>query len=568
MSIPQCRRRSGVLTRSVVLAAGLLVCASGMGSAQLLSPPSGKKSAFGSDTAKRVAVTAPDSPRASLSAFLELTNAADFAGAAQYLDLSDAQRAERGAGAQLARELAVVLERYLTIDLDAVSGASLGDTLNGLPVGVQQLGAIPGPHNRRDPVRLVRVAPGAGGRGAARWAFSRSTVERIPGWYDRLPDRWTLEHLPAPLLENGPLGIRWWQWLALPVLLVVSWGLGMLLGRVVRALLGWMGRRAGSKWTERLISDLHGPFTLAALLVVALGLLPWLSLDAGANHTIHRIISAVVMVAVFWGLWRAVDVWREVMTDAAWARTSATSRGLLSLIARATKIAVVVLGVVAVLSAVGYPVAALLGGLGLGGLAFALAAQKTLENLFGAVSIGADRLFREGDLVTIDGVTGVVEAIGLRSTRIRTPERTIVSMPNAKIAATKIETFAPRDQIRFATVLQLVYETTAAQMRAVIDGVAATLTADPRVLSDTIRVFFLQFGALSLDIQVMALFQTTEISEFQRLRQDVLLRIMDIVERAGTQFAFPTQTLHIPSLPSSIAAEPPRPDGTPEPGPS
>ena len=223
---------------------------------------------------------------------------------------------------------------------------------------------------------------------------------------------------------------------------------------------------------------------------------------------------------------------------------------------------IAVTGIVAVLATLGYPVAALLGGLGLGGLAFALAAQKTLENLFGAVSIGADHLFREGDTVTIDGVTGTVEAIGLRSTRIRTPERTLVSMPNGKIADARIESFAPRDRIRLACLLQLVYDTTAAQMRTVIAGVDQVLRSEPRVAPDTIAVFFLQLGASSPDVQVIASFQTTDMSEFQRIRQDVLLRFMDVVERAGTQFAFPTQTVHIASLPSGDAdALRPRADG-------
>lgn len=557
MSIRWWRRRGLVSEWMAVLAAGLLLCGASAGRAQLLPLASGGKAAA-SDTSKRGSVTAPDSPRASLSAFLELAGSGDFRDAAQYLDLSETQRATPGEGAQLARELSVVLDRYIAIDLDAVSGASLGDTLSGLPVGVQQLGAVPGPHDRRDPVRLVRQVRAVSGSGAAhgtaRWVFSRSTVEHIHGWYDRLPDRWTLEHLPAALLVAGPLGIRWWQWLALPLLLVVSWGLGTVLGRVARGILGLLARRSASRWNERLIRELHGPFTLAAMMVVALGLLPWLSLDAGANHTIHTLIHALLVVALFWGLWRLVDAWREVMTEAGWARTSRTSSGLLALIARSAKAAVAVLGVVAVLAALGYPVAALLGGLGLGGLAFALAAQKTLENLFGAVSIGADRLFREGDTVTIEGVTGVVETIGLRSTRIRTPERTIVSMPNATIADAKIETFAPRDRMRFAAVLPLVYGTTAAQMRAVIGGVDAALRAAPRVAPETIAVFLLQLGPSSLDVQVVALFQTTEAAEFQRLRQDALLRIMDAVERAGTRFALPTQTVHIASLPAARVA--------------
>jgi MscS family membrane protein len=558
----QCVRRQRWVPawiRVGLFAAGLALLASGAGSAQVFPLALGKKPAV-TDTSKRAGNTAPDSPRAALSAFLELTNAGDFSDAAQYLDFS---ASERESGAHLARELSVVLDRYIDIDLDAVSGASHGDTTARLPDGAQQIGTVPGSHNRRDPVRLTRVTRA----GVGRWVFSRSTVERIPGWYDQLPDRWTLEHLPSRLLNAGPLGIRWWQWLAMPLLVLVSWGLGTVIGRLARALVGLVGRRAKSKWSERLLRELHGPFALGAMMVVALGLLPWLSLDARANQKIGTIINAVLVIALFWALWRMVDGWRQVTVEEGWAQTSTTSRGLLSLMSRAAKAAVAVIGIVAVLATLGYPVAALLGGLGLGGLAFALAAQKTLENLFGAVSIGADRLFREGDTVTIEGVNGIVEAIGLRSTRIRTPERTIVSMPNGKVADAKIEAFAPRDRIRFTGVLQLVYDTTAAQMRAVIAGTEQVLRSEPKVAPDTIGVFFLQLSPSSLDVQVIAAFQTTNGSEFQRIRQDVLLRIMDAVERAGTRFAFPTQTVHIASLPPAPVSTP-AVDAAPMPPPS
>ena len=555
--------------RRMTLAVVLCVAVSPPGASQVLQQLLGKKPA--TDTTKPVSVTAPDSPRASVSAFLEYAQAGDFARAAQFLDVPEGERA---GAAQLARELSIVLDRYVYIDLDAISGAPLGDTTSGMPAGVQQIGVIPGPRGRVDPVRLVRqtragagAAAGAGvGAGPARWVFSRSTVVDIPRWYQQLPDRWTLEHLPPWLLGAGPLGILWWQWLGLLLVLAVSFVAGMLLGRLARGALGVLARRTRTHWDDDISAALRGPFRLAAMLVIALLLLPWLSLSANVSRHVDTVVTAGFTIALFWALWRAVDVWRQVVSVSGWAMHS-TSRGLLTLVSRLAKMVVGIFGFVSLLATLGYPVAAIIGGLGIGGLAVALAAQKTLENLFGAFAIGGDRLFREGDLVTIDTITGTVESIGLRSIRIRTADRSVVSMPNAKVADSRIETFAPRDRIRFACVLALVYDTTADQMRAVVRGVEALLKAEKRVAADTVAVFFLQLNTSSLDVQVAAQVLTTDGGEFQRIRQELLLAIMDVVERAGTSFAFPTQTVQLesPLAASSLGATAPGDASSPTP---
>jgi len=536
---------SAMLVRAA-LACALCLALPRAASAQLIQQLLGKKAAA-ADTGKQVSVTAPDSPRASLSAFLAYAQAGDYTRAAQYLDVPEAERAQ---SKQLAREFSIVLDRYVYIDLDAISGASLGDTTAGTPQGMQQIGTIPGPGGRSDPVRLVRQARG----GEVRWVFSRSTVANIPKWYHQLPDRWTLEHLPSWLLGTGPLGILWWQWLALLLVLVVSFAIGMLLGRLARGALGILAKRTKTHWDDGISTALRGPFRLAAMLVVVLFLLPWLSLNANVSRHVGTLVNAGFTIALFWALWRVIDIWRQVMSVSGWAMHS-TSRGLLTLVSRLSKMVIGIFGFVSLLATLGYPVAAIIGGLGIGGLAVALAAQKTLENLFGAFAIGGDRLFREGDLVTIDTVTGTVESIGLRSIRIRTADRSVVSMPNAKVADSRIETFAPRDRIRFACVLALVYETTADQMRTVITEVETMLKGEKRVGPESVAVFFLQLNTSSLDIQVLAQVLTTDGNEFNNIRQDLLLKIMDVVQRSGTSFAFPTQTVQLEPPPAGATTD-------------
>jgi MscS family membrane protein len=212
---------------------------------------------------------------------------------------------------------------------------------------------------------------------------------------------------------------------------------------------------------------------------------------------------------------------------------------------------VVIASIVALLSELGYSVTSLVAGLGIGGLAVALAARSTLENLFGAFSIGADQPFREGDFVKVEDFTGTVEAIGLRSTRIRTLDRTVITLPNGKLADTKVESFAERDRIRLACDLGLVYGTTAAQMRQILAGVERVLRDQPKIFPDAITVRFKELGASALTIEVMAWFLTKDFAEFQAIRQEVLLQFMAVVEGCGSSFAFPTQTVHVVGEPAA-----------------
>ena len=537
------RRGVGRLAR-LALCAALAAGSARAAPAQLLRPrPAPAVPDTAADTSRGAEATAPGSPRAALSAYFDDAGRGDWAQAAEWLDLPDSLRA---AGPRLARDLKIVLDHYVWIDLDEVSGEPAGDTTDGLSRNVEQVAMIPAPGGQHEPVRLVRITRG----GTGRWLVSRATVERIPRWYDALPDRWALEHLPPVLLRSGPLAILWWQWLALPLLVAAAWGLGAALGRLARAVLERMARRTSVTWDDDLVVRLAGPLTMLAGLMVAEILLPFLSLDALPRARIEKLASALFFIAVFWAFWRLVDVARGVVSRRRWALQSGASRSLLPLAARVTKVAVVAVGAVAILSLLGYPVASLIAGLGLGGLVIALAAQKTVENLFGAFSLGVDQPFREGDFVRIEDFVGTVEAIGLRSTRVRTLDRTIISLPNGKLADSRIESFAVRDRIRLACVIGLVYDTTAAQLRAVLDGFERVLRGHARIWPDSITVRFMQFGASSLDVQVMAWFRTSDYDEFQLIRQEVLLQFMEVVEAAGSSFAFPTQTLHVASLPS------------------
>jgi MscS family membrane protein len=352
--------------------------------------------------------------------------------------------------------------------------------------------------------------------------------------------------MPEPLLVMGPGGLALWQWIGVAVLVIVAY----LIGRFGAWLFTWIGTRVAGRTStsidDELLTRLRSPLRmLASIGVMRVGVIP-LELPPPAARMSISILLFLFALALVWGALRSIDVMSAHLGRAAWALERPSTRALVGLIGRIAKVLIVVIAGIGFLSGIGLPVASLLAGLGIGGIALAFGAQKTVENLFGTVSIGVDRPFREGDFIKVeDNVQGTVETVGLRSTRIRTLDRTIVTLPNGRLSDMRIETYALRDRIRLFTVLNLVYSTTSAQMQQVLEGLEAVLRKHPHIWQDEITVRFMQLGNSSLDVEVMAWFMTTDFNQFRIMRQEVLLGFMQVVEAAGTSFAFPTRTIHM-----------------------
>jgi MscS family membrane protein len=500
------------------------------------------------------AAEAPDSPRASVRKFVELTAVeGDYKAAARYLQLGPG---EANRGPELARRLRAVLERNLGIDIDTLSPEAEGNVDDGLPPGVDKLGDLPAGHGR-DPVFLVRAHDEDG----SYWAFSPQTVSRIDGWYDALPDRWVRDRIPEPLQRYGPGGLMWWQWLAMPALAFLALVLGRGLGAITRAVLFRLTARTKTQWDERLLEKVLPSVSLLWAVAVAAALVPWLALLPSAERVTRGLLSGIATVAVFWALWRSVDVWATFLGTRPGVTDNPSARSLLSLLRNFAKAFVAVGGLLATLAAFGYPVTTVVAGLGIGGVALAFGAQKTIENLFGSVALAVDQPLRVGDFVKIQDFVGTVERIGMRSTQIRTLDRTLITLPNGNLADMRIEDYGARDRIRLSCTIGVVYGTTAAQMLKILAGMEKVLRDHPRIWPDTVVVRFVSFGASSLDIEVMAWFRTTDYNVFRDCQQDALLGFMRVVEAEGSSFAFPTRTVHLvtePAPPAGPAPSPPR----------
>jgi MscS family membrane protein len=298
-------------------------------------------------------------------------------------------------------------------------------------------------------------------------------------------------------------------------------------------------------WDDLLLEHLRGPFRLWAASLAIGPLLSLLDLNARVDGFFTSLTRGLVLLSIFWGLLRIIRLAQDRVANAARATGQGTqARTLVPLLGNFLRVTLAIVAMLVALAQFGYPVGTLLAGLGIGGIAVALAAQKTVEHLFGSVSLAADKAFRVGDWVRAGASEGAVERIGLRSTSIRTVDRTVVRIPNGRLADERIETFGERDRILLRTDIDLTYETTPEQLERIRDALEAALRAHPLVFADVIRVHVVGFTESAIRLNVIAWFLTTDWQEFLLIRHHMLIIFMRVIRDQGSSFAFPSRTIY------------------------
>jgi MscS family membrane protein len=255
-----------------------------------------------------------------------------------------------------------------------------------------------------------------------------------------------------------------------------------------------------------------------------------------------------VLVAVVLSAYRLTDVIADQMGIRAENTESKLDDQLVPLVRRALKIVVIVAGLLVLLQNFDVNVGSLVAGLGIGGVAVALAAKDTIANFFGSLMIFVDRPFQIGDWVKIGDAEGIVEEVGFRSTRVRTFYNSLVTVPNAHFTEAAIDNMGLREYRRYSTVLNLTYDTTPQQMEAFVEGIRAIVLANPTTRKDYYEIHFSNFGAHSLDVMVYIFFKVASWTEELEQRHNVLMEILRLASNLGVEFAFPTQTLHVQAL--------------------
>lgn len=479
-----------------------------------------------------------ESPRGTVLGFIKAAGAESYERAAQYLDVRRTPRAAE----ELALQLKAILDRRLSAaDVDPLSAKPEGSLDDDLPPNLERVGEVKGSEGPVE-IQLERVSRGAG---PPIWLFSAKTLKAVPTLYEDIRPFWFERYMPKEVREFRFLDILLWQWIALvlviPIVLGLTWVLSRLLFWALRPLLFRLtGERADAH-----LAKVTAPARLLTL-TLAIGL--WLSVTSLPLLTRYfwaRVAAVAGIVGLTWLLVRLVDIIAELTQTHLRHLDQPPRIAVARLVRRLIKVIVVFLGALVLLYLGNLDLTAALAGLGIGGIAVALAAQKTLENVIGGLSLIFDRAVCVGDFLKVGDASGTVDSIGLRSTRIRTPDRTILSVPNGQIANVSIETISARDMFWFHHFLGLRYQTTPAQLRAVVDGIVRQLGGHPAVDPESVRAKFFRFGPSSLDIEVVAYIVAKDWTQFLEIQQELLLGIMEVVEHADTAIALPSQTLHL-----------------------
>ena len=376
------------------------------------------------------------------------------------------------------------------------------------------------------------------------WLFSSESLREVPRLYNEVEPTWVEQYVPEPLRTWRWLSIPLYQWiqglLGLPLIV----GMASILTRILQALLRPLLRRLTHELDDRRLAIVAWPLRLQVVAFLVYGTSRYGASVVSRGFWASVAITLTVL-AVMWLLVRLGDVITDLWTRRLLHLNRSVDIMLVRLINRLGKVAVVTVSGLLLLHLSGVNLTAVLTGLGLGGIAVAFAAQKTLENLFGGIMVISDKPIQVGDFCRAGEFLGVVEDIGLRSTRLRTPERTIVSIPNGQLAAMSLENFTLRDRIRFRHTIGLRHETAADQLRYVLAEMRRLLYEHCKVDSTDARVRFVGFGSSSLDVEILAYVLTSDYALFLAIQEDLLLRIMDIIEASGTSVAFPSQTTYV-----------------------
>ena len=446
----------------------------------------------------------------------------------------------RGPDAEaLASQLAAVIDRRLPARLNEISDNPEGSRQDPLNPDEDLIGVIQ-TENGNLGILVERVDRGKAGKV---WLFSGKTLAWIPEAFQELSESALERFLPEFMVRARVLQIPLFEWVAVFVGMPFLYLLTGQLNRILSLAAGIVRRRLSRNPALPNPRVLRPPFRLLLLALTIRWLVSKAPLPLLARQFWSTTALMIVVVACMWLLMLLNERGERSLVTRRRSLSGATSA--LRLVRRLIDGLILFAGLLFTLQYFGINLTATLAGLGVGGIAVALAAQKTLENVIAGVSLIADQAVRVGDVLNLGDIQGTVEEVGLRSTRIRTVGRTVVSLPNGQIANMRLETLSLRDRFLFQPVVGLRYETTPVQLRSLIAGVRTLISGHDNVDIASVRVRFVRFGASSLDVEIFAYLFASDWNNFLEIQEELLYGIMDIVQKAGASMAFPSQTLYL-----------------------
>jgi MscS family membrane protein len=481
-------------------------------------------------------------PQGTVNGFIKAIGDQNYLRASQYFVLSKRLYRKTAERIRIAKTFQQLLDQGGNLSPSSIiSNKEIGRTDDDLATGVDHVGSI----TTGKSVIELYVENQSDDSQPALWLFSAETVESILS-ADITGEKTFLDRvLPTVLKErklgNVPIG----HWTVVVIMTVLSYLLSRLLVFLIGLLVQKVWKKAATEQGNAIIEALTLPLHMYLTVILFVAFTQRMGISIIVRQRFSIIIITISILAFLILLWRMTDF------VSMFARSRMSRKGRISAISailflsRTTKVAIVVIGVIALLGIIGVDVTAGLAALGIGGIALALGAQKTIENFVGSVSLIADQPLRVGDYCRVDDIKGTVESIGMRSTTLRTAARSIVTIPNGQLSASKIENYAHRDRFIFNPIFNFRMETSPDQMRYLLVELRSLLYAHPAVLNSTPTVRFTGITADALKVEITAYIQAINVETSQEVQEDLLLRMMDIIEKSGTSLAYPSQTLYM-----------------------
>ena len=514
-------------------------------------PTAGLGQSLGTVVAPASAKAAPDAgqpdplkrntPRSATYAFLEAIHNGNYELAAQYLDLRRTRPISQGP--ELAKQLGLVLDRNSQFVVGRLNNEPTGNLTDGLAPNLEKLEEF-AVNAQTITLYLQRETSGD----QQIWLVSPESVSHIPQLAAAITESPIEKRLPEPLVKYRVFGAPLWIWLALLLAGGIIAAVSRSLARAFLVLVRPVAHRYSKKLHVSHLGAAIEPTRRIVAVTLLRAFIEFIGPPALVRDALLKFLALLFIWAIAELLMVVVDVVADTITARLDLRQRAVSYSALPLMARSVKIMIGFLALLAVIGAWGYNINAVLAGLGVGGIAVALAAQKTIENLFGGVSVISDKPVLVGDFCQFGGQVGTVVDIGLRSTRIRTLDRTIVTVPNSSFSTMTLENFAKRDRMWFHPTLNLRRDTHPDKIRAMLAAVTKILESHSMVDATGVPLRFTKITLQSFDLEIFAYVLTEDFNEFLQIQTELLLSIVEAAIALSVEFAVPIQESVAPSF--------------------
>jgi MscS family membrane protein len=476
-------------------------------------------------------------PLGSAEGFLAATDTNDYETAAEYLDLRNIRGdAAKLTGMQLARRFDVIVTRANWVDIDELVRDPAGRDNDGLPSYRDSIGVVQ--DGSKEVQLLMQKVPR--GDGEFIWKISNSTVSKIPGLYETYGYSELIEWLRRSLPVASFLGVELFKWTAAIGAGFVAFSVILLLAIAIRRLIGDPTKPSH----QRLHRFLTTPLTVGTVVLVMNAAVSSLGLGVTADKVNQ--VSPIGPFITVWVLFAAIDLIRDLYSERLLEKGRPGVQVLLGPMSNAFKLLIFIGGVLYYLDGLGINITTVLAGLGVGGVAVALALQKPMEDVFGAVTLYTQQPVRVGDFCKIGNTVGTIEEIGLRTTSFRTLANTLIAVPNSRLASEAIDNISRRQKILYRSTIRIHHDSTTAQIRKLMDEIIEVLDSNERALEGH-RVRFTSIAETSLEIEVFTYFDTSVWAEYLELAEELNFRILEIIESSGTKLALPFRALHLDS---------------------